>query len=383
MHYLVKIENPDTFIMPAYLYLIIAFATAAIFSAVAMPWLLRICHRLRLYDLPNERKVHKSGIPRLGGIVFVPAVLVGMIGALALMSRFESSIPETIRFSTLLIGGGAVLVYFIGVIDDIAGSNARVKFLMQFCAAITFPACHLFIDSLYGFCGIYTLPLWVAYPLTVFVTLLIINAINLIDGIDGLAGCLSLIGLGTYCALFYGLNLITFVLFTASLGGAVCVFLCYNIWGRAERHTKTFMGDSGSLLLGVSLAYLTMKYAMADSKTLPERPDGLLIAYTTLLVPCFDLCRVALCRLRRHRGIFEPDRTHIHHKLMAAGLTMRQALVAIVALQLFFMALNIGLFRLGVGMEIIVAADVVIFTVLHILLPNGQEVLKNDGKHAE
>lgn len=355
--------------MRTYVYLIIAFSAAALFSAIVMPWLLRICHHFSLYDLPDERKVHKSGIPRLGGIVFVPAVIVGMICTLALMHYYESSIPETIRFSTLLIGGGTVLVYFIGVIDDIAGSDARIKFLIQFCAACTFPACHLYIDSLYGFCGINMLPLWVAYPLTVFVTMLIINAVNLIDGIDGLAGSLALIGLGTYCTLFYGLDVITFVLFTASLSGAVCVYLCYNIWGKAEKHTKTFMGDSGSLLLGISLAYLTLKYAMANSKTLPERPDGLLIAYSTLLVPCFDLCRVALCRLRRHRGIFHPDRTHIHHKMMAAGLTMRQALIAIVALQIFFMLLNVGLFRWGVRMEIIVGADVIIFTALNIYLP--------------
>lgn len=355
--------------MPTYFYLIIAFAVAAAFSLVTMPWLLRICHRFSLYDLPSERKVHKSGIPRLGGIVFVPAVLTGLICALAIMSRLEDSVPETIRFSTLLIGGGAVLVYFIGVIDDIAGSSAWLKFGIQFCAALTFPLCNLRIDSLYGFCGIDQLPLVLSYILTVFITLLIINALNLIDGIDGLAGCLALIGLTTYCVLFYGFQVITFILFTASMCGTLCVFLGYNLWGSVEKHTKTFMGDSGSLMLGLTLAYLTMKYAMRCSPTLPDRPDGLLIAYSTLLIPCFDLCRVAMCRIKRGKGIFEPDRTHIHHKLMAAGLTMRQTLVAVVALQLSFLLGNIALFHAGVGMEVIVILDVVIFTALNIFLP--------------
>ncbi|MCQ2205668.1 MAG: undecaprenyl/decaprenyl-phosphate alpha-N-acetylglucosaminyl 1-phosphate transferase [Bacteroidaceae bacterium] len=363
------VRNLESLMMTEALCLLVAFFAAALFTRVVMPWLLRLCHKFKLYDLPSERKVHKSGVPRLGGIVFVPAVVVGMAAALACMALLSDDVPETIRLSTLLIGGGAVVVYFIGVVDDIVGCTAWLKFGVQLAAALTFPVCHLYIDSLYGFCGVGELPLVVAYPLTVFVTLLIINAVNLIDGIDGLAGTLGFVALATYGILFSRLDVVLFVLLAVSLCGALSVFLLFNLLGSAERHTKTFMGDSGSLMLGVTLSYFTIKYAMVDSHTLPCRPDGLLMAYSVLLVPCFDLCRVALCRLRRHRGIFEADRTHLHHKFMAAGFSMHATLAAIVALQLAFLLVNIALFHLGLRMEFIVLLDVAAFTALNVKLP--------------
>lgn len=128
-----------------------------------------------------------------------------------------------------------------------------------------------------------------AYPLTVFVTLLIINAVNLIDGIDGLAGTLGFVALATYGILFSRLDVVLFVLLAVSLCGALSVFLLFNLLGSAERHTKTFMGDSGSLMLGVTLSYFTIKYAMVDSHTLPLPPrwvaDGLFRTPCAVLRP--------------------------------------------------------------------------------------------------
>lgn len=361
-----------------HLYIFVAFVVSAIVSLILLPWLLKLCHKYGIYDLPSGRKIHMSGVPRLGGLVFVPSMLVGTFASLGVMQMCELSVPETIRTSTLLIGTGGVLLYFIGFLDDLMGINARIKFLIQFFAAVSFPICGLYIDSLYGFCGIYELPLWLGYTLTVFLTILIINAINLIDGIDGLAACLSLIGLTTYGLHFYQLESLPFVICCSSLSGALFMFLFFNVWGDANKKTKTFMGDSGSLLLGIVLSYFTMKYAMYHSKTLPYRPDGILVAYTTLLVPCFDLCRVALCRIRRGQGIFHADKTHLHHKFMAAGLTMSQTLMAILALQLGFIALNRILFLTEVSLELIIIADVLIFTVINIVLPvNPVEVIRS------
>lgn len=357
-----------------FIYIIISFVVSALVALIALPRLLDVCHKYRLYDLPSERKVHKNGIPRLGGVVFIPAMLLGMLAGLVTMEYNGSFVPNTIHTSSVLIGTGVMTLYAIGIADDLVGMTAVAKFGIQFLTAITFPVCGLYIDSFYGFLGIYDLPYWVSFVFTVFLTMLIVNAINLIDGIDGLAACLSLIALTSYGYLFYNLETITFALFCASLSGALVIYTLFNIWGVAEKGTKTFMGDSGSLFLGIVLSYFTVKYAKYHSATLPLRPDGLLVAYTTLIVPCFDLIRVAFCRLRRGQGMFKADKTHIHHKMIAAGFTMPQALIAILLIQIGYMILNFTLFAMAVPMAWIMLADIGIFTLINVLLPVAPEV---------
>ncbi len=351
----------------------IALALSMICTAIFMPYLLRQCYKRGLYDLPDGRKVHKNGIPRLGGFIFVPATIIGTLGAMSIIHICGYKTPDTFRFSSLLFAGSAMLIYFVGIIDDLVGCSARLKFAIQSITATMFPVCGLRIDSLYGMLGIHELPMAVSYVLTIFTILLIVNAINLIDGIDGLAAGLSLIALVAYCILFHIINIPSFVLITAALSGTLLVFLPYNLWGTAKRENKTFMGDSGSLSLGIVLAYFTLKYAMADSPTLPHHADGLLVAYTLLITPCFDLCRVALCRIRRGEGIFHPDKTHLHHKFMAAGFSMHKALLCILALQIGFILINFLMYYLGTDMIWIMILDIILFTILNLILPIKKE----------
>lgn len=347
----------------------IALILSMICSLIILPHLLTLCYKRGLYDLPNERKVHKNSIPRLGGLIFAPATLVGTLGTIGIMHLLDVKTPDTFQFSSILFGCGALLIYFVGAIDDLVGCSAHIKFAIQFITAILFPLCGLQLDSLYGLLGIYELPEIVSFALTVFLVLLIVNAINLIDGIDGLAAGLSLIALVCYCVLFHNIHIPCFVLITAALIGSIIVFLPFNLWGTVKNKRKTFMGDSGSLLLGIVLAYFTMKYAMNESPTLPQHADGLVMAYTLTLVPCFDLCRVALCRLMKGQSIFHPDKTHIHHKLMAAGASMHSALIIILALQIAYILVNTVLFYCEVDMLWIMLIDIATFTALHIYLP--------------
>lgn len=359
------------------IFIILAFSLSAIVTALILPILTRVCYKRGIYDLPDERKVHKHNVPRMGGVVFVPATIVGMVGTMALSSFLSTDSFQTIHFSTIVIASAALLIYMIGVIDDLLGCSAKIKFIVQFVATCAMPFCGLRIDSLYGFLGIYELPLLYSYALTVFIAILIVNAINLIDGIDGLAASVSLVALVVFGVLFGKVNVPSFTLLCASLVGTLVVFLFYNTQGTVEKRTKTFMGDSGSLLLGLVSAYFTIKYMMVNSMTLPERPDGLLMSYSILLVPCFDLCRVALCRLMRGQGIFSPDKTHLHHKLMAKGFSMANAVFVVLGLQIGFILLNIALFQLNVAMEYIVLTDTAIFTLLNIYLPIPQKREKN------
>lgn len=369
--------------MENYLFPFIALITSAIVTAAVMPYLLKTCYKYGLYDQPNGRKVHKHPIPRLGGIVFVPAMLTGVLIAIAIMHFNSIETPNTLHFSAFFLGSGALLIYAVGIIDDLIGCTAKLKFIVQTFIAVAFPVCGLYIDNLYGFCGIYQLPLWVSYPLTIFLTLLIINAINLIDGIDGLASTLSLIALVSYTVLFKQHNMLMFTLFAAGLSGALLAFLPFNLWGSTEKHRKTFMGDSGSLLLGIVLAYLTMKYAMDKSVSMPHRPDALLMAYTVVCLPCLDLSRVALCRLLRGQGITVPDKTHIHHKLMCAGFTPHSVLMILICIQSGFILFNIASFHYGLDTHWILLINILFYSALNIYLPTGELPKPSDKKEAE
>ncbi len=349
--------------LPPYSLLFVAtsFVVTVLITWVSMPWLLRLCKQRGLYDLPNERKVHHNKVPRMGGVLFMPCASIGMTATLLLMLALNAE-PPGFKFSTVLVITGIVLIYLIGLLDDVAGLNANFKFVVQLVASLFLPVCNLYINNLYGFLGIYEVPIWVGYPLTVFISLLVVNAINLIDGIDGLSSSLCMLILGIYTVVFLQLGVVIYSIFSISLLGAVMVFFYFNMFGREDRMTKTFMGDTGSLILGYAIAFLSFKYAMDAPAVLPARPVAILFAFTLLIVPTFDLIRVAFGRLFRGEGIFTPDKTHIHHKFMAAGCSMRAALCFIVLLQVAFNLMNLGLYHCGVDITLIVAADVLLFT---------------------
>ncbi len=328
---------------------------------VLMPVLLRFCRKRGLFDMPNSRKVHQNHIPRLGGTLFVPAMLAGMF-AVGALSVCEGDNYFSLGFSSVLMFVALTMIYIIGLIDDVLGLDAKVKFAIQFVAAAFMPVCNLYINNLYGFCGIYELPVWVGYPLTMLIALTLINAINLIDGIDGLSSGLGVIALGVFSYLFIQLGAPVFAVFSLGLAGSLVAFMYYNLFGSAERFTKTFMGDTGSLVLGFSLTYLCIKYCMFNPCVFPSQGCPILVSFTLVAVPVFDLVRVAVSRLCQGKGMFTPDKTHIHHLCLSAGMTMRRALVCVLLLQLAIDGVNLLLFKgLGVGSTLIVVSDVALY----------------------
>lgn len=352
-------------------YIILAFLLSLGFTFFAMPFLLRLCKRKKMYDIPDERKVHHSNnIPRLGGILFIPSMFIGVSIPLILIQIFGKEGLVSMNITTMLVVVGMFLLYLIGVLDDLFGMKASMKFLIQLIVSLFLPFCGLYIHNLYGLFGLFEIPMWLSYPLTVFVSLLIVNSINLIDGIDGLSSSLSLIAISVFAFLFYRHNMMIYVLYCMGLSGSVLAFFYYNMFGNPNKATKTFMGDTGSLTLGYALAFLAIRYVMTSVTSDPEKmhATALLVPYTLLIVPCFDLVRVALMRIKRHVGIFHPDKTHIHHKCMYAGFTMHQSLLLIISLQFFFTLVNCGLIVLQATMSFIVIIDIVIFALFQFWL---------------
>lgn len=346
------------------LYLIGAFVVSMVCGFVCIPAIIDFCVEKKLYDMPNARKIHKSDIPRLGGLCFLPSMFVAFVITAIVFNNVSFGKQITMSLWSFFFFVSMLLIYVVGFVDDLVGLGARTKFIVQILAVSLMPAAGLYINNLYGLFGIYGLPYWIGSLLTVFVMVFIINAMNLIDGIDGLSGGLSLLALTGFLVCFVREQIWAYSILIAGLMGVVVAFLYFNIWGKAERHRKIFMGDTGSLTLGFILAFLFVKFAMENPNVMPFRRDSLMLPYTLLIVPVFDVVRVILVRLYHRKPLFDADKNHIHHKLMRTGLNQHKALVVILCLALFYTVVNILLAKYCY-FTIVIIVDIAVWIVFH------------------
>lgn len=344
-----------------YIYILIAFAIAALCTLVLLPWIMHLCYKNGVYDSPNARKVHQSGIPRLGGVVFVPSAAIALNVSMMLCID-DFSIASSVKLSSVLLGMGMLMVYLLGFLDDLFGLGAGLKFAVQFLSALTFPLVGLYFNNLYGLFGIEMIDGWGAYCLTVFLVMFVVNAMNTIDGIDGLASGISIVALLVYCCFFYVIGNYVFCLFSGAMIGTLVVFVCFNMFGSPEKGTKTFMGDSGSLMLGFVLSYMGVKLSMDNVLCAPPR-QGILIPLSVLMLPAFDLARVATSRMLRGVHPFHPDKTHIHHLLLQNAFSQRQALVILLMADVLLVALNMLLWECSLQITLILLIDVLLYAV--------------------
>lgn len=328
-----------------YLLIIIAFATSVFLSGLIIPRILVVAFRKRLFDMPDSRKIHQGPIPRLGGISFVPTILFSLsftVGLqytfynLALPSLSDSIVPE-FCFGIC----GLTLLYLSGIKDDLVGLRYRTKFAVQLIAACFFPLSGLWINNLYGLFGLYELPPFIGISFTLLTVVFITNAMNLIDGIDGLASGLSSVSLAVLGSLFLYNQLGMYAMLAFATLGVLLPFFYYNVFGKAEHCKKIFMGDTGSLTLGYILSFLSIRYSLYQPGRPPFTQGAIVVAFATLLVPMFDVIRVVLFRLRNRKGLFSPDRNHIHHKFLAMGFSTRSAMLSILLIACLFSGLNI------------------------------------------
>ena len=284
---------------------ILCFITAFVAAMIAMPPLISLIHRYKLFDVPDLRKTHSAPIPTMGGI----AVCAGMFAALVLWYRFTGD-AATISFFFSL-----AMLFAVGIMDDLRDIPAFYKLAIQLSVALLITVAGVRITSFNGLFGIYELPLLLQYAFTIFAIVGITNAFNLIDGIDGLAGGLgfmSLIALGLFLTLSAqaALAIIAF-----ALAGALLGFLYYNF-----NPARIFMGDTGSLILGFTISVLCIHLIRHNSNlTAPFISNITVIALSVVLIPVFDTMRVFSLRIGQGRSPFHPDKTHIHHLLTNNG----------------------------------------------------------------
>ena len=345
------------------------FFLCVFFAGIVIPQILLIAFRRRLFDEPDERKIHQCVVPRLGGMAFKPVVFFSFILLLALnVSSGHDELLKEIGAEALPLAYAfcaIIMLYLVGIADDLIGVRYRAKFFIQIVCGIMLVAGGVELSDLHGMLFIHTMPSWISIPLTIFVTVFIINAINLIDGIDGLAS-----GLCCIAFLFYGLTFIWFhqylyaMLAFATLG-VLIPFYYYNVFGKAEKGRKIFMGDTGSLTIGIMLCFLSMQVSHLSATTSPHHFNPFVMAFAPLLVPCFDVVRVYLHRVRNGKNPFLPDKNHIHHKLLAIGMRQRTAMVTIVLSSIVLTFLNI-LFSAYINSSLLLCMDIALWTMANI-----------------
>lgn len=341
------------------------FLVSTICGFIFIPAILNFCKTKNLYDIPNARKIHSNAIPRLGGISFMPSMLLAFAMALLVINSTERQI--TVNAWSLYFLISIMLVYSMGIVDDILGLPPAVKFTVQIIAACILPLSGLYINNLYGFLGVYEIPYIAGFPLTVLAIVFIDNAINLIDGIDGLAASLSILALTGFLYIFITQSVWSYSILIAGLIGVLVAFSYFNLFGSAKNNRKIFMGDSGSLTLGFILGFLCVKYSMYNPAVMTHHKFHFIMAFTLLIVPMFDVVRVFIVRIWHHRSPFMADKSHIHHKLIDAGLSQHQALLFILTLAMLYVLLNHILLKM-VCSTAVVTVDIAIYIVLNLVL---------------
>lgn len=346
------------------------FLCSVICAGILIPQILLIAFRKSLFDMPDERKIHHSAVPRLGGMAFAPVVLfstVLLLGVTLAMGNttYLNELLHEIKPVAFLICA-VIMLYLVGLADDLVGVKYRAKFIVQILCAIMFVAADVYLCDFCGllFCG--ELYSWVGILFTMLLVVFVINAINLIDGVDGLASGLSGVALLFYGTMFYIVGEYVYALIAFATLGAVVQFFYYNVFGKAEKQQKIFMGDTGALTIGILLCFLALKLISCKVENM-QGVNPLVMAAAPLIIPCFDVVRVFLGRMRRGKNPFLPDKTHIHHKLIAVGMSTRLTMITIIISSILFTAANIFLSPY-ININILLFMDVVIWVIFNIWL---------------
>ena len=367
------------------LLLLSGFLFSVLFGMVIIPRILVISHKKRLYDVPDARKVHTMPVPRLGGLSFFPVILMSMFLVIGFRLYFwdmdTSSLSFNMLYEYLFLFVGMTLLYLVGVCDDLVGVGYRYKFAVQIAAAFLLVLSGNWFDSFGGLFGIYSVPVWVGVPFTVFIVVYITNAINLIDGIDGLASGLCCIALSVLSVIFFLRGQYVYALLAICTLGILMPFWCYNVFGNANRGHKLFMGDAGSLTLGYVISFLIIHMSVTNEVSPTLSNPYMVIAFSTVLVPLLDVIRVVLHRLREHKNPFLPDKNHFHHKLLRTGMRVRMVMVCIIAISAFFILLNSSL-AWRVDITYLFFLNLFCWSILHVGL-NGLIKRNRERKESE
>jgi UDP-GlcNAc:undecaprenyl-phosphate/decaprenyl-phosphate GlcNAc-1-phosphate transferase len=320
-------------ISPYLLYIIIPILSALV-CGFSIPRIIILAMNKKLYDLPdNNRKIHKKVVPNLGGVaIFFSYIIV--------VSLF---IKTTTFPAWNYVVSASMILFVIGIKDDIISLTPSKKFTAQIIAAIiTVYMADIRLHSLHGILGVHVLPPAYSIAFSIVGCIFVTNAFNLIDGIDGLAGTISVLCAATLgiCLAFQGNYNGAYMAF--GLMGAIIGFLKFNI-----APARIFMGDSGSLFIGFTIAVLCIIFINSYSPThilakfIHTPKSALIVALSILFIPVFDSFRVFVTRIAKGHHPFKADRSHLHHYLLDLGFSHTRTVTTLVTANLLIIAVSL------------------------------------------
>jgi UDP-GlcNAc:undecaprenyl-phosphate GlcNAc-1-phosphate transferase len=358
---------------PPYFRLFFAAVAAFLIAWFSIPSIISTSRQKGLLYDANDRSSHTGSVPALGGIAIFAA-----IGIASLLF---------IHFSTVkgmqYVLAGIIIVFLIGIKDDVSGLSAWIKLGGQIiaCLAVILPG-NLVLTSLHGFLTVGDIGPEFGTLLTLFVMIVIINSFNLIDGIDGLAGGISILVFITYGAWFYLSGNYEVAIISAAGASALAAFLYFNVFGRGN---KIFMGDGGALVLGFIIAFFTILFNELNKD--PQIPwhvySAPSVSMGILVIPLYDTIRVFVMRALKGQSPFTPDRSHVHHILIDIGLTHRRAAVVLILFNAFCIGLAFALSAMHISViKMLTILLVLCFAsgeILHqVMLRNKRKNQKNE-----
>lgn len=309
---------------------LLALFTAFLITYSSVPAIIRLSLVKKLYDKPDERKVHGPRISPLGGMAIFGGMIISFV-------FFTAHLSNPALNSVLV----ALFILFItGVKDDLYPLTSYKKMIGQLLAVgvVVFQG-NIRLESFYGLYGIHEIGYWTGVLISFFFFLGIINSFNFIDGINGLSSGIGIVVSLTYALWFHYLGEELFLILSLCIAGSQFAFLRYNLF-----NAKIFMGDSGSMIMGFMAGLLTLYYLQANERAeevLLRHIDAMVFSLAVLIIPVIDTLRIIFIRVFiLRKSPFEADKNHIHHVLLDIGLTHVQATAILVMVNIGFIALT-------------------------------------------
>ena len=302
------------------------------------PYILKVAKTKHIVDNPNSRKLQRTPIPVLGGVTVIFGVSTGVM-SFNLFGNFYDMLPV---FASILI------IMIIGLIDDIISLSSRLRLIIEVLLVLyLIYATGQQINDFHGLWGVQFIPEYISIPLTVLACVGIINAINLIDGVDGYSSGYSIVSCILFGIMFYSLNNIRMVALAAIVVASLIPFFLHNVFGK---QSKMFIGDAGTLSLGLIFSVFVVKILSSPLNTPPSNPNLGLIPFSlaVLCIPVFDTLRVMSTRILKGYSPFLPDKTHLHHLFIELGFSHIGTTSSIIGLNLlivlcWYLAYKVGL----------------------------------------
>jgi UDP-GlcNAc:undecaprenyl-phosphate/decaprenyl-phosphate GlcNAc-1-phosphate transferase len=341
--------------------ILLSGALSFMITFFAIPVIIQVAREKKMFDEPDERKVHKTVIPTLGGLgIFAGFILATLLGVPLGNTELQYFVAA------------AIVIFFLGIKDDILVLSPAKKFIGQLIAAsIVIRFGGIQITNMHGFLGIEEIPQMASVVFTLFTIIVITNSFNLIDGVDGLAGSLGVLTSVVFGLYFLLSNQLMYAVMAFSLTGSLAGFLIYNF-----SPAKIFMGDTGSLLIGIFNAVMVIKFiniAGNASSVLPIS-SAPAIGFSILLIPLLDTLRVFSMRILNRRSPFSADRNHIHHILLDYGFSHKTITLILVATNIAFIGLTYAIRSLGTTtvISILLLLSAMLFAVVYFRRPGAR-----------